>query len=146
MGRSNNHPIGKQSTKGNKPNRTLFKKGNIPWSKGKKGIHFSPATEFKKGQKGTNWLPMGTKKIRKENKTNTLRKWIKIAEPSGWIEYSKFIWIKHNGQIPKGFLIHHIDKDALNNKIENLSLLTRKGHINIHRVDLLKAKQNKRVI
>lgn len=35
----------------NHPNKTSFKKGNIPWTKGKKGIHLSIKTEFKKGQK-----------------------------------------------------------------------------------------------
>src|SRR3990167_6474785 len=28
---------------------TYFKKGHIPWNKGKKGIHFSPNTKFKEG-------------------------------------------------------------------------------------------------
>lgn len=32
-----------------KINTGRFKKGLIPWTKGKKGIHFSPSTEFKKG-------------------------------------------------------------------------------------------------
>ena len=31
--------------------RTHFKIGSIPWNKGKKGIHLSRKTEFKKGQK-----------------------------------------------------------------------------------------------
>lgn len=31
-------------------NSGSFKKGHIPWIKGKKGIHCSPSTEFKKGQ------------------------------------------------------------------------------------------------
>ena len=38
---------------------TCFVKGHIPWSKGKKGMHFSPESEFKKGQtandKNVNW-------------------------------------------------------------------------------------------
>lgn len=29
---------------------TYFKKGHLPWTKGMKGIHLSPETEFKKGQ------------------------------------------------------------------------------------------------
>lgn len=47
------------------PNRTSFKKGDIPWMKEKKGIHLSPRTEFKKGhipwtkgrfgEKASNW-------------------------------------------------------------------------------------------
>jgi len=34
--------------------RTHFKKGMVPWIKGKKGIHNSPETEFKKGQYSPN--------------------------------------------------------------------------------------------
>lgn len=41
---------GNQYAKGNKPNKTSFKKGQIPWCKGLKGIHLSPKTEIKKGQ------------------------------------------------------------------------------------------------
>lgn len=32
------------------PKTGRFLKGNVPWTKGKKGIHHSPDTEFKKGQ------------------------------------------------------------------------------------------------
>ncbi len=119
---------------GNKPNKTAFKKGSVPWNKDKKGLHLSPTTEFKKGQKGINWKPLGSLAIRISKTHN--RRFIKIEEPNIWIEYSKFVWIKNNGKIPKGYLIHHIDKDTLNDDINNLSMITRKAHINIHRKDL----------
>ena len=116
-------------------NQTSFKKNHIPWNKDKKGIHLSPQSEFKKGQKGINWMPFGSITIRID-KGNKQRRWIKIEEPNIWIEYAKFIWIKNNGKIPKGYLIHHIDKNTLNDDIGNLALVTRKAHINIHRKDL----------
>lgn len=40
---------------------TRFKKGRIAWNKGLKGVHFSPATEFKKGRTAPNKI--GTIKI-----------------------------------------------------------------------------------
>lgn len=129
------HLIGNKHAVGNRPNETAFKKGQIPWNKGIKGIHVSPATEFKKGQPSINKLPLGTLTQRKD-KSGKIRNWIKIEEPNKWIEYAKFVWIQHNGNIPKGFLIHHIDKNTLNDNIENLALVTRKAHINIHRQDL----------
>jgi hypothetical protein len=134
------HLIGNQFAKGNKPNKTAFKDGSVPWNKNVKGIHLSPKSEFKKGQKGINWTPVGTQKIRTDNNA-TKRRWIKIAEPSKWIEYAKYVWINNNGEIPNGFLIHHIDKDSLNDDISNLAMLTRSAHINIHRPDLLLAKR-----
>jgi len=33
-----------------------FQKGNIPWTKGKKGLHLSRATEIKKGEKWINYF------------------------------------------------------------------------------------------
>lgn len=37
------------------PKEYWFKKGNKPWNDGVKGIHLSPATEFKKGVLAPNW-------------------------------------------------------------------------------------------
>jgi len=131
INRNNDYLKGNQFAKGNKPNNTSFKKGHKAWNKEKKGTHFSPKTEFKKGQKGINWLAVGTKTQRKDE-NGTIREWIKIEEPNKWIEYAKFVWIKNNGKIPKGYLIHHIDENTLNDDINNLCLLTRKGHFEIH--------------
>ena len=65
---------------------------------------------------------------------NRKRQWIKIAEPNKWIEYAKFVWIKSNGKIPKGHLIHHSDNNTINDNINNLSSLTRKAHFEIHNI------------
>ena len=137
--RDNSYLIGNKFAKGSEPNKTSFEKGHKSWNKGIKGTHFSTETEFKKGQKGINWVEVG-KITQRKDKNKTMRNWIKIKEPNIWIEYAKHIWIKHNGNIPKGFIIHHIDKNSLNDVISNLALLTRTAHINIHRIDLLNGK------
>lgn len=120
-------------------NKGTFKKGIQVWNKNMKGIHLSPLTEFKKGQESLKKLPLGkiTKRI---DKNKNIRNWIKIEEPNIWMEYSRFIWIKNNGEIPQGFVIHHIDKNSLNDNIENLCCLTRKAHISIHREDFAEAR------
>lgn len=38
------------------------------------------------------------------------------------------IWEFYNGKIPKGFDIHHKDRDKSNNKIENLELINHAEH------------------
>lgn len=43
-----------------------------------------------------------------------------------------YVWEKHNGKIPKGYQIHHIDGDKENNSIENLQLVTPKEHSKHH--------------
>lgn len=125
----------------NKSNVGQFKKGRATWNRGKKGSHFSPQTEFKKGRVSLNKLPVGTITKRK-SKNKIIRQFIKINEPNIWIEYAKFVWIQYKGEIPKGFLIHHIDGNPINDVITNLALMTRAGHINIHRPQLLNGKKN----
>ena len=41
----------------------------------------------------------------------------------------RIIWIMHNGNIPEELTIDHIDNNKLNNKIENLQLLTRVANV-----------------
>src|SRR5690625_2719938 len=43
-----------------------------------------------------------------------------------------YMWEKYNGEIPKGYEIHHKDEDKDNNEIENLMCMTRKEHLRWH--------------
>lgn len=42
----------------------------------------------------------------------------------------------HNGSIPKGYHVHHIDHNKLNNEIENLKLVLFGSHISYHNRNL----------
>lgn len=42
------------------------------------------------------------------------------------------VWQYHNGEIPAGFHVHHIDSDKSNNEIVNLALLPGGVHISLH--------------
>lgn len=44
----------------------------------------------------------------------------------------RYVWEYYNGDIPKGFQIHHIDHDKSNNDISNLEMITRTKHMKIH--------------
>jgi hypothetical protein len=40
----------------------------------------------------------------------------------------RYVWEKHNGKIPKGYDIHHLDGDKTNNDISNLECLPKPEH------------------
>mgnify|MGYP003294393628 CR=1 FL=1 len=42
------------------------------------------------------------------------------------------VWEHHNGEIPKGYHVHHVDEDRSNNQIENLVLLVGSDHNRKH--------------
>lgn len=56
--------------------------------------------------------------------------------------YTKFehvyVWEKHNGRIPEGFHVHHVNEIKHDNRIENLELLDNVTHRRIHAGWMLK--------
>ena len=110
-----------------------FKKGQIVWNKGTKGVCKANKTSFKKGNVTYNTLPVNSIILKKHWKEKQQRKFIKISEPNKWKSYSHYIWEKHFGEIPEGYIIHHKDKNALNDNIENLALMSRAEHLAEHR-------------
>jgi len=45
------------------------------------------------------------------------------------------VWSYHNGPVPEGFHVHHIDGDCSNNSIENLECIPATDHFAIHTED-----------
>lgn len=44
----------------------------------------------------------------------------------------RYVWEKYNGEIPKGYAIHHIDFNPENNDISNLMIMNAKEHSSYH--------------
>lgn len=112
---------------------TNFQKGMTPWSKlHAKGIHLSPGSEFKKGARPTNHLPVGSVTIRMD-KSGKPRAFVKTAEPNVWRLRAVIAWESIHGPLAKGLLVHHRDRDSLNDDPVNLQALTRAEHLLEHR-------------
>ena len=138
LNKSHEHKKGNKWRLGLKPSNP-FEVGNKPWNYGLKGIRMSISTEFKKGMISDKKLPLFSERIRKD-KNGSMRRWIKTSENGkrDWELNYQYLWKKQNGEIPKGYILHHIDHNSLNDDISNLQLMTRSEHINHHRKDLKK--------
>ena len=55
----------------------------------------------------------------------------------------RYVWEKFNGKIPKGFQVHHKDKNKRNWSIENLELVEISQHLRKHAVENGLGKGNK---
>lgn len=117
-----------------------FKPGKAPWNKDIKGLQLSPHSQWKKGQRSRNWLPVGSETVRTD-KNGRPRAYVKLAEPNVWRERAILTWEKRHGfPVPEGMVIHHRDRDSLNDEPDNLQAMTRAEHVEEHRRELLSAR------
>lgn len=56
------------------------------------------------------------------------------------------VWKYHNGAIPHGYHIHHIDHDKTNNQIDNLECVSASKHLSQHWTDEKKVWASKNVV
>jgi hypothetical protein len=55
-----------------------------------------------------------------------------VCTTSSALHAHRWVWMKHFGDIPSGYHIHHKDGNPSNNEIENLELLPAGDHIKLH--------------
>lgn len=114
-----------------------FNKGSIPWNKGMKGLQIGgKESQFKKGHKPHNWVPIGSERITKDGYIQ-----IKIKEGKfqhNWRGKHILIWEEHNGPLPKGHVIIFGDGDNRNFDINNLILVSRAQLLILNSNDLIK--------
>lgn len=121
------HRMGLKKDKGflieqakNRPNSGQFKKGLVPFNKGKKlkqsTIDKLARTMFKRGNRPHNTLNVGDEREDKDGYS-----WVKVAEPSEWK-------LKHHvafgEEVPAGFKVIFIDGNKYNFERENLRLIS----------------------
>lgn len=111
--------------------KTRFKKGHPTWNRGRKGTHFSPATEWKKGNRPWKYKPVGTIYIIKD-KTGKRRRWIKLSDDGPRqdrrMPYARYLWQQQHGPIPPGYFVIHDNGDTLDDEADNLILVNTAGN------------------
>ncbi len=80
-------------------------------------------------------LPIGTiRTITRHKRNGAQRNRIKIGPKKyDWIDYARFVWEFHHGSLPKGYGVHHLDGNPLNDDISNLRAVSKSEHLKTHR-------------
>jgi len=107
-----------------------FPKGHVPFNKGMKGT-CAPGSEkgwFKKGHVPWDYKAVGSERV-------TLRGFVKVkvsdtAMPvqRRWQMKHVLLWVKANGDLPRGHIVIFLDKNRLNFDSNNLFAVTREEH------------------
>ena len=103
----------------------LFPPGHIPYNKGKHRptVGRMAETQFKKGQRAPNRLPIGSTRYSKGG--YLLRKVCDTGDYShDWVGEHILLWEKHHGPLPPGHTVCFKDGDNSNIIIDNLESIT----------------------
>jgi len=116
--------------------RTHFKKGHTSWLKGTKGIVKPNKGSFKKGEKTGKQVFSFNNGLCFDKAKN---RWLIWCKDKTYVSFSRAviesILKKH---LDKGKIIHHINRDSLDDNPDNLVVITRAEHQRIHKPRLKK--------
>lgn len=114
---------------------TRFKPGQVPWTKGMRGVIFSPDTAFKPGHVPVNKKPIGSTRVHSGGYLQ-----IKVTEtgypPKDWVMYHRWVWEQANGPIADDCVVvfrdHRRRTDPAEITLEVLECITRQELIRRH--------------
>ena len=72
--------------------------------------------------------------------------YIMISINNKQIQEHRYVWEQVNGIIPKGYIIHHIDENKLNNSIDNLQCMTNGEHSYLHSIRSLRPSEEQIIL
>jgi hypothetical protein len=116
-----------------------FQPGQVPFNKGKKGIVYpgGVATQFKKGARPENWMPVGSERINADGYVD-----VKISDTDPkpqkrWRGKHILIWEAAHGPVPPGHVVIFGDGNNRNFDPNNLLLITRAQLVRMNQSHLI---------
>ncbi len=116
---------------------TRFKPGHVPANKGLRRPGWYAGrmreTQFKKGQRGTRWVPLGTEQF---NADGYLVRKVRedLHGAMNWRMVHVILWEEKHGPVPKGYAVKFIDGDRRHVAIDNLCLVSRQDLASMNRM------------
>lgn len=109
------------------------------------GLRFPLTGVRVKGKHNNKFIPVGSERIRKTGGTGRLMWFVKVNDVlcigenkqgrGNWVPKHKLIWEQYHGEVPRGYKIIFLNNDSLDCRIENLSLVSNKVHMDMVRND-----------
>ena len=107
--------------------RFRFPKGHVPANKGMRRPGWSPGrmreTQFRKGQRGRNWMPLGSERINSDGYLDR-----KVQDtgypPTDWRAVHILLWEQHHGPVPAGHKVVFRNGNKRDVRLDNLELLS----------------------
>ena len=99
---------------------TKFKKGQVAWNKGLKGVNGNSESRWKKGNIPPTARPIGYERINRDGHIE-----IKVEGVRQMVYKHRWVWEKNYGEIPKGMIVSFKNGIRTDCNINNLILLTR---------------------
>jgi hypothetical protein len=107
-----------------------FPKGHVPANKGLRRPGWSAGrmkeTQFKKGQRGSNWRPVGSHRLVDGYRYTKVSDERFVPWTRNWKPTHVLLWQEHHGPVPPGHALKFVNGDRTDVRLENLELITRR--------------------
>lgn len=118
-------------------NSGRYQKGNVPWTKGTKGVCKPNSGSFKKGHKPANKKKLGHIRICPKDgyilvRVRRKRNALPGKKENNYRHKHVVDWEAVNGKIPKGMILRFKDGDKTNISLDNLILITRVMNVRLN--------------
>ncbi len=109
-----------------------FEKGQVSHNKGKHTptVGRMAETQFKKGHRSQNSVPVGT--VKKRDDGYLWIKWQDFRGRQNWKQLHRYIWELANGEVPKGYLVVFKDNNREHIALDNLELISMQQNVRMN--------------